>query len=464
MDPHVFGIMAPHPPIMVEEVGGRRAEVTRLSSDAMNEAAAMLAEWDPDTVVIMSPHAPAVSDAFVVETAAFVEGDLGQFGAPQVRLGYQGDSELGEALVGGLGERGVPAVDRARTASLRSGWLDHGVVVPMSFLDRAGRWPLLVISLSWLPYHDHLILGEELIRAAELLGRRIAFVASGDCSHRLTKDAPAGYDPIAEEFDAKLVSLIGASDFTGLTDLDPAFVERAGECGLRSFITMGAVAAPATSRVLAYEGPWGVGYLTAVVNEQLLGGTGAGPEPPSGATPDRGLKHGAAGSPESEIVALARHTIDSYLTTGRVPGTPSLADPALPGRAGAFVSLHRAGMLRGCIGTIAPTEPSLADEVVRNAVQAATEDPRFPPMTSDELADLEISVDVLHTAEDCEFEDLDPSEYGCIVSSGWKRGLLLPDLEGVDSPEQQVEISCRKAGIAPGERLALQRFKVDRYV
>lgn len=446
----VFGIIAPHPPIMVPSVGRADADVTRASSDAMHAAAQLLAAYDPDTVVIMSPHSPALADGFVVETAATTSGSLGQFGAPQTSMTFQGDPVLAAALLERLAAREIPAIDRASVPALHSGQLDHGVIVPMSFLDPQGRWPLLDLSLSYLPLETHRAMGEEIARAASRLGRRIAFIASGDCSHCLTPDAPAGYSPRGAEFDAALVDLIGVSDFTGLEALDPSLVDAAGECGLRSFVTLGGVASPARARVLSYEGPWGVGYMTAVVNEAAI-------------TPASGLKSGSAGSDESDIVALARATIELFVRTNRTEFPSQLADPALPLRAGTFVSLHRNGELRGCIGTISPTEATLAEEVVHNAIQAATQDPRFPPLSKDELGDLDIKVDVLHAAEECTFEDLDPRDYGVIVSSGWRRGLLLPDLEGVDTPTQQVDIARRKAGISTGEQVTLERFKVDRY-
>lgn len=465
MSAQMLGIVAPHPPIMLSEVGGNRAQATADSISAMNQAAELLAVWDPDTVVIMSPHAPSMRHAFVVETAPDVFGDLRQFGARGVALSYSGDPVLADALLVALAKRGIPAVDRASTAGLSPGELDHGVLVPMSFLDPDGRWPLMVLSLSWLSHDAHRALGQELANAAALLGTKIAFVASGDCSHRLSPEAPAGFDPGAEEFDRLLVALIADSDFEGLSNIDPDLVDRAGECGLRSFVTLGGAAAPATARVLSYEAPWGVGYLTAVVNEALVRGADApAVREARGDTPVSGSKGGAAGHDESEIVALARGAIDSYVRN-RVEIRPGpLVDAALPARAGAFVSLHREGALRGCIGTISPTEPTLGMEVVRNAIQAATQDPRFPPITTDELGDLDISVDVLHVAQECNFEDLDPAKFGVIVTAGWKRGLLLPDLEGVDTAEEQVDIASRKAGISPDDKIRLERFRVDRYI
>ena len=136
----------------------------------------------------------------------------------------------------------------------------------------------------------------------------------------------------------------------------------------------------------------------------------------------------------------------------------------MQGRAGVFVSLHKRGALRGCIGTLSPTEPNIACEVVRNAISAATQDPRFPPVSPEELDELEISVDVLSPAEKVEtLQELDPRVYGVIVECGWRRGLLLPDLPSIDTPEHQVDIARRKAGIAPDEPIELSRFTVTRY-
>lgn len=166
------------------------------------------------------------------------------------------------------------------------------------------------------------------------------------------------------------------------------------------------------------------------------------------------------------LVQLARKTIEAYVQRGeRIrPPAPDEMTPEMKSRAGTFVSLHRHGNLRGCIGTIEPTQPNVAQEVIQNAISAATRDPRFPPLRPEELADLDISVDVLTEPEPVEsLEDLDPKRYGVIVQSGWRRGLLLPDLEGVDTVEYQVDIARQKAGIAPGEPVQLFRFEVKRY-
>lgn len=449
-----FGVIAPHPPIMVEAVGGARAAVTRASNDAMRQAARALAAFDPDTVVVMSPHAPSFADAFAVDGSGRLVGAMLQFG-DATTYSYQGDPTLASELITELQARGLEAFDRVDVPRAQPGELDHAVIVPMSFLDPNGRWPLVVISLSGLGYEAHRELGDALRVVASRLGKRVAFVASGDCSHRLSEDGPYGFSPAGPLLDEAIREAVQRNDFSALARIDEDVVEEGGECGLRSFIAMGGFAADGPTRVLAYEGPWGVGYLTAVVGAAAIRELDVAPV---------GSKGGRAGEQESEIVRLARRTIETYLRDGVVLDPPRLDDPALPARAGAFVSLHREECLRGCIGTILPTRDTLAEEIVHNAIEAATGDPRFPCMSEAELGDLDIKVDVLHAPEPIESEDeLDPAVYGVIVSSGWRRGLLLPDLEGVDDVATQVAIARQKAGILPGETVRLERFRVDRY-
>ena len=165
------------------------------------------------------------------------------------------------------------------------------------------------------------------------------------------------------------------------------------------------------------------------------------------------------------LVELARETVESYVREKRTIGPPEELGPEMQRQSGTFVSLHdRRGNLRGCIGTIEPQQPTVAQEVIQNAISAATRDPRFPPVQPEELEDLDVKVDVLTEPEPIDSQDqLDPKRYGVIVESGWRRGLLLPDLEGVDTVEYQLEIAMRKAGIRPGEPIKLYRFEVKRY-
>ena len=168
---------------------------------------------------------------------------------------------------------------------------------------------------------------------------------------------------------------------------------------------------------------------------------------------------------ESVYVKLARETIENYIKQGKIITPPlGLPEEMINQKAGVFVSLKKNGNLRGCIGTFMPTQENIAQEIIKNAISAAVDDPRFSSVNVSELEDLSISVDVLSAPEEVkDISQLDPRKYGVIVSSGYKKGLLLPDLEGVDTVEYQIDIAKRKAGIYPGEKVKLYRFEVKRF-
>jgi AmmeMemoRadiSam system protein A len=273
------------------------------------------------------------------------------------------------------------------------------------------------------------------------LGRRVAFIASGDLSHRLKPSAPAGYNPDAHVFDEQVVAALRANEPQQIAEIDHNLRRLAGECGYRSMlVALGASAElPLSCEVLSYEAPFGVGYLVA----QLINQPG-----------------------EVDPPALARKAVETFTRSGEVidPGERVRGLLGIP--APCFVSLKTLdGELRGCIGTIEPSRETLALEIVANAISAATNDPRFEPVRVDELPNLRYSVDVLFPPEKAALEDLDPMVFGVIVEdeSGVRRGLLLPDIHGIDDAAQQVEIAARKAGIASGEPVRLWRFKVERF-
>jgi len=166
----------------------------------------------------------------------------------------------------------------------------------------------------------------------------------------------------------------------------------------------------------------------------------------------------------SIYVEWAWKTLNEYFYWGKLPDIAKNLPEALNGKAGCFVTLHKKdGSLRGCIGTIIPTKETLAEEIRDNAIASATRDPRFPAVKKEELKELIISVDVLGEPAEATIEELNPKEYGVIVEKGWRKGVLLPDLKGVDTVNKQLSIALRKAGISPGEDYKIYRFKVNRY-
>ena len=474
----------PHPPLIVPGVGHGRESGISATVEAYREVGRRIAVLAPETIVISSPHSTAYLDYLHISGGPGASGTFAQFGDTRDGSVVEYDEGFVHALCDAADAEGVAA----GTAGERTPDLDWGVLVPLHFVQEAyekaraaGENPapyrVVRIGLSGLSPLEHYRLGILVQRVAEKLNRRAVYIASGDLSHKLTEDGPYGFAPDGPVLDDYACRAFEAGDFLALLTADAGMCERAAECGLCSFqIMAGALdRTPVDAELLSYEGPFGVGYGVAAFT----------PTGPTGSDSARafGEQYEAwrmremedRRADESPWVRLARFSLESYVRDGRhVRGARDLPDDlaaALPEelfsmQAGAFVSLKKDGHLRGCIGTILPTRHSLAEEICANAISAGCRDPRFNPVEPDELDDLVYDVDVLSEPEDIAGpEALDPKRYGVIVSCGGRRGLLLPDLDGVDTVEEQVRIAAQKGGIDPTEPgVTYQRFTVTRHV
>ena len=460
---HIPGaIIVPHPPIIIPTVGRGREREVQATVEAYRAAARQVAAWNPEVLIVTSPHCVMYADYFHISPGKGASGDMFAFGAPQTGLTVEYDEELRDELVRRAEEAGI----EAGTLGERDPSLDHGTFLPLYFLREAGvDCPILRIGLSGFSPLEHYRLGRCIAGAADKLGRRMVFVASGDLSHKLKDDGPYGYVPEGPVFDHKVTDAMAAGDFLQFLTMDESLCDRAAECGLRSFqIMAGALdGLSVDARLLSYEGTFGVGYGVATFTV-------------TGADENRRfarqyeemerVRMEERKAAEDPWVRLARLSLETFVCTGkRLDVLPEgLPDEMTNRSAGAFVSLHAHGQLRGCIGTIGPTAENVAWEIVRNAVSACSRDPRFAPVRADELSSLEYSVDVLGEPEVISSPtELDVKKYGVIVSCGGRRGLLLPDLDGVDSVEQQIEIALQKGGINSRERYTLERFEVVRH-
>ena len=461
--PMLGAILTPHPPVLLPEVGRGREREIAATGRAMEQAAREVARWNPDVLIVSSPHTILYGDYFHIAPGAGASGSMAAFGAPQVRMDVTYDAALRDEVIRRAGAAGL----EAGTLGQRDPALDHGVLIPLYYLRKSGvTCPMLRMGLSGFSALDHYRLGQCVAEAAEALGRRAVFVASGDLSHKLKADGPYGFAPEGPVFDEAVTKAMAAGDFLSFLTMDAGLCSRAAECGLRSFQMMaGALDGLAVSpRLLSHEGTFGVGYAVA-----LFPVTGRDADRCFAPACEAALKAKLARRRASEDpwVRLARLSLETYVRTGRpLDALPDGLPAQLTGQAaGAFVSLHQNGQLRGCIGTTSPTQPSVAWEIVRNAVSAGTRDPRFPALRKEELDTLEYSVDVLGQPQPVDSPaQLDPRRYGVIVTYGRKQGLLLPDLEGVDTVEQQVGIARQKGGIRPEDPYTLQRFEVVRHL
>lgn len=262
----VFAGIAPHPPLLVPEVGGSRIEQVAESQRALREFSRRLIDIQPEAVVVISPHSPLDPRSFTARASSELRGDFRDFHAPGVRLTFKNDLEL------------LSAIKRAATSETvelrelgRDHPLDHGAMVPLYYLREAG-WtgPIVVIGFTLQSNEKHLAFGRAIEQGARAINRRIALVASGDLSHRLIVGGPYEYEPTAHFFDEQVVGAIANGRPDKIINIDPDLRHRAGECGYRSIvIALGSVGENLRDhQVLSYEGPFGVGYMVAVLFDE----------------------------------------------------------------------------------------------------------------------------------------------------------------------------------------------------
>jgi aromatic ring-opening dioxygenase LigB subunit len=241
--------------LLIPEVGGTARNKIASTVTAMERLAASVGE--PETIVVISPHADDFGSAHAVKTPPRLRGDFGRFRCPEAAFSYDNDVQFAELLLALAGDN-----RKVRVVPDDGEVLDWGVLVPLSFLK-----PERVVSLSVVgPYAEHRTLGQLVRRCAEELGRDTLFLASGDLSHALIHGAPAPYDPRGKLFDDEVVSVLGVGDFAALMRIEPVLLDGAAECGLRSFVALGGFLgddATIEPEILSYEGPYGVGYMVA---------------------------------------------------------------------------------------------------------------------------------------------------------------------------------------------------------
>ena len=440
----VFACVAPHPPIIVPAVGRGREKEASATMAAMGALHDALRDAAPDLLLIICPHGPIERDRFGVLTGP-LRGDMSYFGAGSERFAIETDRDFVAVLLTEAKQHGIPIrpLDRWNPN-------DHSAWVPLHYLRGAAPdAAVAMIAVSLLRPHDHYALGQAIAAVIARVDKRVAIIASADGSHALKAEGPYGFHPAGPRWEDAFQRALADWDLDTMLGFDAVFRRLAAEDSVPSVaMLMGALSLDDVQpRIITAEAPWGVGYTTAHINIR--------PRAADGETP-----------PTPEIVRLARAAVEAYVRDGTYLSTDQIEDARWLERRGAtFVSIfNAAGELRGCIGTTIPRQANLAAEVIHNAIAAASADPRFSPVIPDELDQLRYKVDLLSPPERVHDESqLDARRYGVVVENGRQRGVLLPNLDGVETPAQQVEIARKKAAIAPHDAATLYRFEVTRY-
>jgi len=451
----------PHPPLAIPSVGRGKEFLVEKTLSAFEKVSKEIAEIKPETIIFITPHSILYSDYFHISPGGNAKGSFGRFGAAKEILTTIYDEELAYIIEG-----------LAETESIYAGSqgekdknLDHGTTVPMWCINKNfSDYKSLRISQSGMSPAEHYRFGQVIAKAIEQLEQKTVIIASSDLSHKLQDDGPYGYASEGAKFDSLVTDYISSGDFLSLLKIPGELRSEAGECGYNSLVILAGCLdrKNVDAELLSYEAPYGVGY--AVARFDVLGHSD------ERNFLDKYLEFvddmlKSIRNGEDEYQKLARTSLEHIITTNEKPSVPNdLSHEMLGERAGVFVSLYINGALQGCVGTIAPTTKSIAHEIIQNAISAGLNDNRFAPVSKSELGQLTYKVDVLETPEPIlSSNELDVKTYGVIVKSGKKRGLLLPNLEGINTPEEQIKIACQKAKITSKENYTLERFKVTRH-
>ncbi len=250
--------ICPHPPLLIPSVGKDYFSQVKSTARAMNELGNEIKEKEISTIIIISPHGPVQMDAMSINGSEYMQGDFSAFGGG-ISMKIENNIDLAGNIKKTAKAKEIP------TEIMRENIpLDHGIMVPLFFLKKHNpRIKIVSIAFSYLDREKHFEFGEAIYEAVESAEEKIALVASGDLSHRLTIKAPSGYSPKGKEFDELLIKLLEKNEVGEIMNLDPSLVEEAGECGLRSIIILlGALSSLKYEfEKLSYESPFGVGYL-----------------------------------------------------------------------------------------------------------------------------------------------------------------------------------------------------------
>lgn len=456
----------PHPPIIIPDIGKGEESKIKETTESCNKIAKEISDNKPETIILITPHGTMFSDAVAISHEASISGDLRQFRAINIKMNISIDTDFNEKLNLNCQSENISCglVDSKLLSKYNHEFtLDHGAMVPLYFVNKFyNDYKLVHITYSMIGSINLYKFGMAIRKTAEELNCKCVIIASGDLSHKLKEDGPYSYSPYGPEFDKCLIKNLEHGDIHSVFNMDKKMIEEAGQCGLNSlYVLLGSLdGRKVKGELLSYEGPFGVGYGVMKFNNteeksdvlsQILNET------------DEHNKRKL--SCRNPYTRLARKNLIHYFKFGSpITDFSGIDEELLQSKHGVFVSMKKFGALRGCIGTILPSTQSLAQEIINNSLSAAFKDPRFPPVSENELSDIDISVDVLTTPVKADKNELNPKKYGVIVSKGYKRGLLLPDLEGVDTVSQQLQIACDKGEIDFFEDdYQIEKFEVVRY-
>ncbi len=469
-------VFSPHPPILIPEIG-KGEEISAIQTiSGLIEVADFVAEKKPQVIICITPHGHVFQDGACLLDVKSVQGDLSQFSVPSVVMEKKINQILNNSIKKAFDDANITYIPLSQETGKPFGispQIDYGILVPLYYIDKKYQdYEIIHISIGGTSQWEQYVTGMKIFEAIENAKLKTLILASGDLSHKLKVDGPYGLNENGAIFDDILVNAIQNKKFENILEMSKDISVPAGECGLSPFtMALGAFdTLDVLPKVYSYEFPFGIGYMTGSLD--VL-------SPKEGMTIQQAYllkqreKYEKRKALEDIYISLARSSVELWIQERKLLDFDDFCKnrseleaikKLKEEQAGVFVSLHINGELRGCVGTIHPALKNKAEEIIKNAIQSATEDTRFSPVHKIELESLEIKVDILGAIEKITTENqLHPKKYGVVVESGTKKGLLLPNIEGIETVDLQVQIAKDKAGIKNNEEVVLSRFEVERH-
>lgn len=466
--------MCHNPEVLTSDIRGEEKYPKTLRG--IRDAALRIAEQKPKTIVVITQHGPVFEDAVSIFYETRLSGNLAEFGEPEISVERECDMALIDELRDRFDEEECRTVflnDKRAEEYGVDVRLDYGAIVPLYYIQKVHPdFKIVHITIGYLSLYELYRMGRLIRQAVEVCEKDAVILASGDLSHRLK-------DREADPFDSRFIDALRSENFYDILTMPAEIYIPAEECGLRpAVMAFGALDGIKTkTEILSYENAGGIGCLSSWTAYDLSDEDPTCEGLLKRFDAEKNAEHEKVLESADPYVGLAMNAIETWVRDGRMiaprdylKGREEKEDARrmLEEAAGVYIIVYKSGELRGGAGTTSPVTACIADEIVRNAINAAAYDSRFLPVEKEELNQITVSVSILGVPEDTDASGLDPKKFGVIAEKGLRRGVLLPNIEGIDTVDEQIAAVKRKAGIPEyeedeelGEKLFFKRFTVE---
>lgn len=464
----------PHAPVLIPEVEDNDRSYCAETCNSMKNIAKEIVSLMPKRIVIVSPHGALFSDAISVNYSRKIKGNLEQYGTEKVNIVADNDIPFIDKLSILSAKKGITLAKMDNSLTEVFGLedsLDYGATVPLYFIQKEyfnkslsleKDTEIVCLTYGLLGVDELYSFGISLRECIESSGKETIFIASADLSHCLSQFGPYSFSYYGEIYDQMVLESLKKSDpFSFLTCSDKKR-EKAQTCSFQSIAILFGLYDKKIfkSKILSYEFPFGVGYLVASLNEM----DGISPSVENKLKKWLISKKINIKKLENDYIRLARDTVEFFVKNKKRPFFDRNKYNIPFKSAACFVTLKNESGLRGCIGSAYPLRQDLFQEIIENAISVCDKDDRFEEVDESELSELFISVDVISEPQKVGgILDLNPKKFGIVVETKEKQGVLLPEIEGIRTPSDQLRLALKKAGIDEYEEYTIKRFTVERH-